>query len=69
LVTYGDPAAVILAHGGSADNCNGTPEVCELLSGTAREPPECGGLAAHLFDGKELCYVASEARFEEEASN
>jgi hypothetical protein len=29
---------------------------------------ECGGLAAHLFDGKELCYVASEARCEGEAS-
>jgi hypothetical protein len=29
---------------------------------------EYGGLAAHLFDGKELCYVASEARFEREAS-
>jgi hypothetical protein len=29
---------------------------------------ECGGLAGHLFDGKELCYVASEARFEGEAS-
>src|ERR1700730_5499761 len=29
---------------------------------------ECGGLAAHFFDGKELCYAASEARFEGEAS-
>ena len=28
---------------------------------------DCGG-APHLFDGKELCYVASDARFEGEAS-
>ena len=41
---------------------------CIVLFKAHEKCYECGGLAAHLFDGKELCYVASEARFEGEAS-
>jgi hypothetical protein len=41
---------------------------CVVLFKASEKCYACGGLAAHLFDGKELCYVASEARFEGEAS-
>ena len=39
-----------------------------IYSKRTKSATECGGLAAHLFDGKELCHVANEARFEGEAS-
>ena len=41
---------------------------CIVLFKAHEKCYDCGGPAAHLFDGKELCYVASEARFEGEAS-